>query len=76
MMKTALLFALAVSVLPVAAQAPLTDAQQADCAAGGGCLTLTRAQVVKALGDAHELGREKGRAQGYEKGQSTCWKPA
>ena len=74
-MKTALLLALAAAVLPASAQAPLTEAQKEQCEAGGGCLTMTRMQVLKAMTDAYEMGRETGATQGYDKGQRTCWKP-
>lgn len=74
-MKTALLLALAAAVLPVSAQAPLTEAQKEQCEAQGGCLTMTRIQILKAMTDAFEMGREKGISQGYDKGQRTCWKP-
>ena len=75
MMRAALMLVVAAGVLPASAQAPLTEAQKEQCEAQGGCLTLTRVQVLKAMTDAYEMGRETGVNQGYDKGQRTCWKP-
>lgn len=72
-MRFALMVAAAALAMSANADAPQTD--EARCEAGGGCLTLTRVQVLKAMTDAYEMGRDTGVTQGYDKGQRTCWKP-
>lgn len=72
-MRFALMIAAATLAMSASANAPQTD--EVRCEAGGGCLTMTRVQVLKAMTDAYEVGREKGVNQGYDKGQRTCWKP-
>ena len=72
-MRFALMIATAALAMSANADAPQAD--EARCAAGGGCLTMTRVQILSAMTDAYEVGREKGVNQGYDKGQRTCWKP-
>lgn len=47
----------------------LTPEQMAKCEAEGGCLTLTRAALLKALEQAHAEGKATGASQ-------RCWRPA
>lgn len=47
----------------------LTPEQTAKCEAEGGCLTLTRAALLKALEQAHAEGKATGASQ-------RCWRPA
>ena len=74
-MRAALFLSFAVFTFAVAANADVPEGDKAKCEAGGGCLTMTRVQILKAMTDAHEAGRERGMGQGYVKGQQTCWKP-
>lgn len=69
-MKRLLLIAVILFAWPVAAQ--WTPAQQAACAAEGGCLTMTREALVRALAEAHEMGREAVSKQR----QRSCWRDA
>ena len=65
-MKYWLAIFIALSATVVNAQ--LTDQQVAKCAAEGGCLTMTREALVKALNEAHANGKSVGAAQ-------RCWRP-
>lgn len=74
-MKTALIIIAALSA-PVVAQdprPPMTPEQiAAKCEAEGGCLTLTRVQLVRALLEAKQIGLD----EGYDKGERKCSRPA
>lgn len=48
------------------AQAQLTVEQQAQCAAGGGCLTITERALVEAIRDAYAKGKAAGAAKKCE----------
>ena len=66
-MKYAIVVFMALWLLPAGAQ--LNPEQTAKCEAEGGCLTLTRAALLKAL--------EQARAEGNATGASQrCWRPA
>lgn len=69
-MKPLLLLVLLCLTLPAAAQ--LTPAQQAVCATEGGCLTMTREALMKALAEAHDIGREAA----IKQRQRSCWRDA
>lgn len=75
-MRAALFVIFVVLAFAVTANADAPQPDEDRCAVGGGCLTMTRAQIIDAMTNAHALGVEKGREAGYQKGQQTCWRPA
>lgn len=66
-MKYALVVFIAFWLSPASAQ--LTAEQAAKCEAEGGCLTLTRAALLKVLEQVHAEGKAIGASQ-------RCWRPA
>lgn len=64
-MKYAIVVFMALWLSPAGAQ--LTPEQAAKCEAEGGCLTMTRAALLKALEQAHAEGKATGASQ-------RCWK--
>lgn len=54
------------------ARAELSTEQRAKCEAEGGCLTMTRAQLAKAMFDAHTEGEVTGR----HAVKVACWRDA
>lgn len=66
------LFVILLSCALTTASAELTVEQQAKCEAEGGCLTMTREALLRALSGAHVAGRVAGR----ESAKVACWRDA
>lgn len=71
-LASALMLAPVLLVSAALAQNPGPTPEQiaAKCAAEGGCATLTREQLLKALLEAHRMGFEAG----YDTGERSCSK--